>query len=449
MPFVNNIVGARLFTRASLLLQRTVLIGIATGIIASCTSINERQPSHREDKRRAEAALVLQQRVMRFADEYTGRVVEVTTRYQLSASTPEDRLIVQEWKVEQANAAYTIAGGPNAVTNALDMVVLATLSHMVIEDVWTTTSHAARVRPVAEQYAKLEQESWGLLRGQLSDSQVAQVHDLITRWRQQNPQIRAVGFIHFTDFAQSLGEPVTEEAEDPQNLFSLLGIDPFTSLDPAVREVAQTRALAERAIFYMQRMPRLLRMQVQELLYQTTVLPEAKSVMADLDRASLVGSAADRLVKSLPEVLSEQREALVAQVMQELDSHRSGMTAATSDIRSTLQAGTDTANAVHGTLETWDDITARMARDRAERTRAGEHVHRFDIRDYTQMVQELNQATGQLNALTHQLDSSVPTLRATTKEMLNQLFLRLFLLVVACLLAALAYRALAMRFFRS
>jgi septal ring factor EnvC (AmiA/AmiB activator) len=131
--------------------------------------------------------------------------------------------------------------------------------------------------------------------------------------------------------------------------------------------------------------------------------------------------------------------------MQELDSHRSGMTAATADIRSTLQAGTDTANALHGTLETWDDITARMARDRAERTRAGEHVRRFDIRDYTEMLQELNQATQQLNALTRQLDSSVPALRTTTKELLNQLFLRLLLLVFACLLAALAYRALAAR----
>jgi hypothetical protein len=355
---------------------------------------------------------------------------------------------VQEWKVEQANAAYMIAAGPNAVTNALDMVVLATLSHMVIEDVWTRTAHATRVHPVEEEYAKLEQESWGLLRGQLTDSQVAQVRDLIARWRKENPRIRAVGFIHFTDFAQSLGEPVTEEAEHPENLFSLLGIDPFTSLDPAVREVAQTRALAERTIFYMQRMPRLLRMQVQELMYQTTVLPEAKSVMADLDRASLIGSAANHLVSSLPEVLSEQREALVSQVMHELDSRRDGMTAATSDIRSTLQAGTDAANAVHGTLETWDNITARMARDRAERTRVGEHVHRFDIQEYTQMLQELNQATQQLNALTRQIDTSVPALRTTTQEVLDQLFLRLFLLVLACLLAALAYRALAVRISR-
>jgi hypothetical protein len=65
------------------------------------------------------------------------------------------------------------------------------------------------------------------------------------------------------------------------------------------------------------------------------------------------------------------------------------------------------------------------------------------------MLQELNQVTQQLNALTRQVDSSVPALRATTKETLDQLFLRLFLLVLACLLAALAYRALAPRISRS
>jgi hypothetical protein len=61
----------------------------------------------------------------------------------------------------------------------------------------------------------------------------------------------------------------------------------------------------------------------------------------------------------------------------------------------------------------------------------------------------LNQATQQLNALTRQVDSSAPALRTTTKEVLDQLFLRLILLVIACLLAALAYRALAVRISRS
>jgi hypothetical protein len=33
----------------------------------------------------------------------------------------------------------------------------------------------------------------------------------------------------------------------------MLGIDPLSGLDPAIREIEQTRALAERTIYYMQR----------------------------------------------------------------------------------------------------------------------------------------------------------------------------------------------------
>jgi hypothetical protein len=290
------------------------LTGIATSVLASCTTIKAMLPAQREANRRAESARLLQLRVMRFADEYSGRVVEAATTYQLTRKTPEDRLYVQEWKVEQTDAAYTIGSGPDGLANALDMVVLATLSRMVIDDLWTTSAHAEVVRPVMETYARLEEESWRLLLGQISDAQTAQVRDIIARWRQRNPRVRSVGYVHFTEFARSIGEPLPGEAEKPESVFSLLGLDPFTSLDPAVREMAQSRELAERAIYYVQRMPRLLRMETQELTIQMTVLPEGKSVLADVDRASLVGSAADHLAKSLPTIISEQREALISQL---------------------------------------------------------------------------------------------------------------------------------------
>ena len=48
----------------------------------------------------------------------------------------------------------------------------------------------------------------------------------------------------------------------------MLGLDPLTQLDPAVREITQTRELAERTIYYMQRAPSLLDMQLERITYQ-------------------------------------------------------------------------------------------------------------------------------------------------------------------------------------
>src|SRR5215470_3749935 len=80
----------------------------------------------------------LQLSVMRFADGYVGTSTEAINRLQRQLTNSEDLLLLQNWKVQQATSAYTIASGPNAVTNALDMVVLATLSRMVVQDSWVS-----------------------------------------------------------------------------------------------------------------------------------------------------------------------------------------------------------------------------------------------------------------------------------------------------------------------
>jgi hypothetical protein len=65
-----------------------------------------------------------------------------------------------------------------------------------------------------------------------------------------------------------------------------------------------------------------------------------------------------------------------------------------------------------------------------------------------QTLQELDQTTRELNALTRELHSDLPAVRTIAKEVMNGLFLRLILFVCVCLLAGLAYRALAARISR-
>ena len=48
--------------------------------------------------------------------------------------TPEVRLAALQWKLGQATSAYTDATGQNPAVNALDMLVLVTVSRMVMED---------------------------------------------------------------------------------------------------------------------------------------------------------------------------------------------------------------------------------------------------------------------------------------------------------------------------
>jgi hypothetical protein len=418
--------------------MRALLVIVGVCLLAGCSLISPKTSSNREAAKRTAELQELNLRVMRFADEYAGRVKEATTTFQATARSPQERLSAQNWKVQQSDSAYTIASGPNPISNSLDMVVLATLSRLVISDTWVADLYGTRARPLQEAHLKLEEGAWQLVSGFLTASQSAQLHEVIDRWRAQNPKVYSVAYIHFRDFAKSIG---TTEDSGRNNLFALFGLDPLSQLDPAVREIAQTRALAERAIYYMQRVPTLLDMQVQRVAYDFAVMPETRSLLTDFERASHIGTAADRLVGYLPDMVAREREALVSQLMREVDDKGATLTALSTDVRYTLQAGTDTANALHATLETADRIAARFSK--TAQPGAAPPSRRFDITEYTQMLHELSGTVRDLDTLAQHAGAVMPAVTQVTDQAAGRLqgivdraFLRLLVLVVVAIVFA-------------
>ena len=439
---------------------RLLMCGLVLAVVlCGCQTIERVDPRKRAAQEHSEKIRKVQLEVMRFADEYVGRSREAVTSLQQGLESSNERLMMQNWKVQQASSAYTVASGPNPLSNALDMVVLATLSRMVIDDTWVGHGYGPRVANVQETYRSLEEEAWSLVKGLLNDQQVAALHQTITAWRAQHPNVRAVAYIHFRDFALAVG-PSSPSSSGPGNLLAFVGIDPLSNLDPAVQEIAQTRQLAERAIYYMQRTPDLLDMQIERLTYQFAVMPETRSLIASADRISLVGSSSDRLVDTLPELLDHEREALVAQLTQTINSQSATLGTLAGQLRTTLQAGTDTASAVNGALQSFERISTLFARKPQPASAAPQPPRKpFDITDYTAMLEQAAVTARELDALAQRGDALSPVLRSATQdaalraqEVMNHLFLLLVLLVLviaaAALLAALGYRRITMRFAR-
>jgi hypothetical protein len=430
---------------------------LLSAVLCGCTTINNMRPAKKEAKEHAQQVQVLQLKVMRYADQYAGLERQVLDTLQSTLTNPEDRVYAQRWKLEQAESAYTIASGPNAITNALDMVVLATLSRMVVEDTWVSERYGARARPVQDMYRSLESSAWQMLPGILTDAQMTRLHEVIDEWRAQNPHVTAVAYIHFLDFARVVGAPAAGETQTPGNLFALVGLNPLSGLDPAVQQIELTRQLAERSIYYAQRVPDLLDMQVGVLIYQLAVLPETKSALADVNRVSLIGSASDRLVRTLPEVLDTQREALVKDLLRTLNTQSASVETLAVQLRATLQAGTDTANAVRGALDTAQKITSQFApAPGAPSPPPSQQGPPFDPRQYTALLAQATLTAREINALAQNANAMLPVVRSATQDAAarvvaveNHLFMLLVLLVfaaaAAALLAALAYRRLVPR----
>ena len=432
---------------------------VVAALLCGCRTIEKVDPRKRAAEERAQQLQRLQLEVMRFADEYAGRSREVVTQFQTSLQDPDERLVAQNWKVQQASAAYTIASGPNPLSNALDMVVLASLSRMVIDDTWVSTGYGARARSVQETYRSLETEAWKLTNGVLNQEHADQLRQLIAQWRARHPEVRSVAYIHFRDFAQSAGSGAQNAGGG--SLLSFVGIDPLSNLDPAVKEIAQTRQLAERAIYYVQRAPDLLDMQVERQSYQYAAMPESRTLLTSVDRVSLVGSASDRLVDKLPDLLDHERQALVAQLTETLNSQSATLGTLAGQLRETLQAGTDTATAVNGALQSFERISGQFTtKPQPAVAQPKQPGPPFDIRQYTAMLEQAATTARELENLAEHGDALAPVLRSATQDaalqvrgVLNHVFLLLVVLALviaaAALLAALAYRRLVPRFVRA
>ena len=387
---------------------------------------------------RATQLQALQAEIMRFADEYVGRMSGSVARFQTDASSAAARLAAQDWKVSQATSAYTIASGSNPIASALDFVVLATLSRMVMEDLWVRTEYGPRARSVYDVHQQLETLSWALTEDVLTEDERQRVRAMIDDWRAVNPTVTAVAYIHFADFVQSIDQ---REARPDATLLGLVGLDPLSDLDPAVHELAQTRQLAERAIYYAQRTPSLLDMQIERLTYQLAVMPEARELLSDIDRASRAVEEAGSLASALPDVVAREREAAIDQFMTALFEQEHQARALAIELRELFEAGTVTSESLNATVHSLNSLLARVMPTSDGSAQSISASKPFDIAEYTEAAREFAATTRELENLIRSFDSSTPAVTAATRqafaearELVDYVFWRVAALLVLSLL---------------
>ena len=439
----------------------TVLLAATVMSFASgCGLISKVTGTQAKAEAQAARLQELQLKVMRYADEYAGAISEPIMRFQNETQNSAERLAAQNWKLAQATSAYTVATGPNPITNALDLVVLATLSRMVMEDSWVGEKYGERAAPLRDAHRALEPGAWALIAEVITEAQVQQLHEVIDEWRRRHPNVRAVANVHFKDFASATGRPRAGEAKSGGSLFGLIGLDPLSNLDPAVKEITQTRYLAERTIYYLQRAPTLLDMQIERLTYQIAAMPETRNALQDVDRVSLAAEAVGKVAEELPDVVAREREAIIRQFMQELAGQQQQMLALVTEVKGALEAGTATSDSLQGTLRGIDTLLVRFDQKGEEPSTPATPAKPFDIADYASAAREFTATAKQLELLVAQLNAGAPGIdqlaqrtTANLNDLIDRAFWRLVVLVIvligAILLAAIAYRAVAKRLSRA
>ncbi len=413
----------------------------------------------------------LQGEVLRFADDYASSVANAADGAAKRAGTREALVAALKWKLDQATAVYVSATGENPVWDALDVVVLAVVSRMVVEDAKTREEFGAAVVPLIETHRELEASAWTLVGQILAPEQRRQLEGLIVEWRTKNPRERSVGAIHFREFALSTekakGSPLGKLGTG--SIFTLLRIDPFAGLDPATVAIEQSRELAARSVAYFERAPTLLRWQAELLALQLAAQPDPQQLLADAGRVSRSMESVSKTAEGLPALVKDERTAAIEQllagvaaerkaILQELDAREATIRGLLGETRQTLEAGTAMSTSLDATIKSLDAFMHYVSpspRPGAPTAPAGKP---FDVLDYGRSATDVAGMARELQTLLVSIDRSGPALAKVgaetgenLKRVVDHAFWRglvlILVLLVGSVLAVLAYRALARKLF--
>jgi len=384
--------------------------------------------------------IILQAENYRFADTYAATVAQACDDFSKSVATPEARLAALRWKLSQATAAYIDASGGYAVLNSLDLVVLSVVSRMVVEDYGVRQVFGEAAQPLLETHRQLETNAWSLVSGVLTPSQRQELVELIQKWRQENPDYRYVSGLRFRELAAAVGKSLEREANSRKtSVFSLLYLDPLASMDPTAAALQQTRATAERAMYYAQRMPTLLNWQMEVLVHQVTAQPESKQILTN----------AQQLVRTA-ESLAETSKQLPQQLTDIFVSEEKRTRALLGEARQTLVAGNEMATSVNAAIKSLDDFVRYVTPTNTVSPRPT-NSQPFSVLDYGSAAIEVATAAKELNALINSMNETTPRLEKLSQqatERADQMFSRAFrlgLVLMAVFLAGLVLTGLIYR----
>jgi len=406
---------------------------------------------------------------LRFADNYTDSVAHSSDRVAKEIATRDAQVEALKWKLEQATAAYVDATGPNPLWNTLDLVGLATVSRMVIEDARSRELFGGSLNALLETHRSLEATAWNLADQFLEPSEHKELADLFAEWRKQNPNERNVSGVHFREFAVALGKAATPGTVKATSIFSLLYLDPFSGLDPTTVAIEQSRELAARTVAYAERMPTLLRWQAELLAFQIARQPDPQELFADIDRVSHSLESVAKTAEGLPAFIHSEREAAIDQVfagvttqrealLADLDAREGKLRALMGETRQTLDAGAKMSDSLKGTIGALDAFVHYVSPPPDPNAPAKPAGKPFDPLDYGKAASEVGGMARDLSVLLASVDKTAPqlgVLGSRTAEDLKGVVDRAFwkgivlvvLLLVGSVFAALAYRALARRLF--
>ena len=252
----------------------------------------------------------LEDQVRRFADRYYTRVALAANNIRAQTTTPEQYLLMQQWKSTSITTIVEMEIGPNAVTNLLDMLVVTTLSRILVEEYWVPEVIGEAIgQDFISAYRILEQDIWSIADSVLTASQQDGLHILINEWRAANPDQIYPWYIR-------LGEFSGQRAAQLNSLKQSGGL--LKEVAKARETAEEIQAFGERMLFYLQRAPAITSTEMENSVLEVLGGPQISLI---LDDANHFVVAVEKLVDVIDQ-LPNDRLAAIDQFMDRISEER-------------------------------------------------------------------------------------------------------------------------------
>jgi hypothetical protein len=398
----------------------------------------------------------LQVQIERFTDNYSLQTAAALDDYARIAGTQSSRVEALQVKLLSVAAVTSIASGPNPNANLLDMVAVVSLGRMAVESRWMKATNQSALDPWLTTSRRLEIGVLELAAQVLKPAHIEELRKTIHQWSEMNPQARDIFFARPQEFAAIVTHPSKNQA-DLNSVFGLMNLDPMAGLDPAVREITQSRMLAERAMFTLQRMPFLLRFQTEFLVYQLTDQPELRLALTNVsvlassaDRISLATESVSRTAAELPDRISTERK----EILLALDQQEGKLRDLSAKVDQALQSGEKMSTSLNATLITFTGLMKLFGvGEPSTNSAADTNSPPFNILDYGQVADHVGAMAKDLNSLVNSVNQGVPQIQMLSQKatvdaqkVLDRAF-RLGLVLIVILLTGAVLAGLIYRFF--
>jgi hypothetical protein len=394
----------------------------------------------------AEKLAEIDQATFGYADRFVTLLSDACDKAAKDNPSADARRAALRIKLHNASSAYSIVTASSPLMQLLDLTTMVTLGHIQwVDEGQAKQTFGSAARPVEEAFSKAHQDIWALAGRFLSEEDLAAARQQIVDWRKQNPEVGMLAYVRFDDFGS--GRSAGTHSKFSGGFFS--------QLSEANRNIDETRQLAQRALYFVQRAPRLIQWQVERSVEAVLEDPDVKKVLADVHMATTsLRDVADEIKRI------DERHTMVTNILSMVttivaDAGRLG-TSANDTVREggkTLVALKEASATLTDTLTTADRIYSRINSNGPVAV-TGSNAMAFDIREYTRAAEQVVAASREMNTLvrstegmiaSHAWTDRVGEVSQTARDRVDHITLRAIQVMVLFFLLLLGYRWLSFR----